>query len=1322
MGAGPLHSDIARDLAKRVCHLASSVTVRDEGSRAVLLSAGADPARVEAAADLVFAYPPVPLESVPARQHFETPDERKPRIGLALRSWTHGVDSDFWERQVGNALDQWLRLTGGHAVFLPMQTAEGPEDDRLVAQRIIERLSSAAGVFAITDALSPAEARWALGQCDLVIGMRYHAVALAALNGTPLLSISYDPKVRALAAQLGLEHLDHPVHSLRAPELAHAIEEALANGEAITARLAEAVPSLRRSALGAFSSAAAAIEEGTSPVAPDPVMAQSLRSLAVRIRELEPLIGWSRQLETALARAEIEKQTAHAEISAEREHARRERDIARNSIAGLQAQAAADKIARDRIETDFRTVHAWSKAQGAHIKALIADVQEAQRAAAARRFPIPDRAAMRKAIHLALDLIQKITPEGLRRAVRPGYLALYHAVFPAGKREFQRIAPPQPKPLPTARTSTAAPLKSDWPIGTFPLVSVVLPVWNQPELLGAGIRSILNQTYSNLELIVVDDGSTADLVPVVTEFQSDPRFRCIRRPHEGLPRTLSAGFRMARGDFWTWTSADNLAHPEMIETLLAFLLRRPDVDMTFGNMDLIDDRGAPLVHSNYRVHAQRPGATNQLDLPHTVETLGLVNDNFIGACFLYRAEMGRALGPYDDSLLGTEDYDYWLRMQSAGTIAHADTAECLYSYRVHDDSLSGRHPERIARNAEALIEIHRERRAKWVSPPADFAADPEAGDRVSESDMLLARKARDNRYPLWDVPSFNQPLMVYAGPVDDALDWPFLRRLAEAAPHASLLFFSTDERYVEDPRALLSGCDNVIFLGYKRPAEWVSYLSQANVLLAPFTERAGGAAISETIRLYLHAGKPVLATEAVAKSGFRLAPNLTFGDELESALRVAVDFKLTDLYLQTVSPAGRAAQKWKLARARSEAPHPAILERPGPRILLETRSFHRGGLERVVLDMAHWLHLADYPVSVAVAHESGDMSKECEALGVAVANLQDDPARLAALFDRDHPDLLIPHYSSLGPELAWRRGIPVLSIVHNSYIWAGEAMEREIRGADLFVSRYIAVSSSAKDFFSRRFGVNPGKIGIIPNGIDVDRCEEALARPAAMTRAQLGIDPHDTVLLMVGALIGTKAQLHAIAALSRIAPRRRNVRLIIVGAPYDTAYAALLHQTVVNLHLQEVVRILPETDSIFDLYRLADALLCTSLTEGWSLAMTEAMFCGLPVLTTSVGGAPEAIQESGLGIVFPPAYQDILHLNDSNLWAYATGTAPANLHAITEAIDAFCADRETWKSQAAAGGTIVRSRYAKPVIARRYEEEIERLLLEHYGEVHWRRG
>ena len=338
-----------------------------------------------------------------------------------------------------------------------------------------------------------------------------------------------------------------------------------------------------------------------------------------------------------------------------------------------------------------------------------------------------------------------------------------------------------------------------------------------------------------------------------------------------------------------------------------------------------------------KLSAQRPGATNQLSLPRTVATLGLVNDNFIGGSFLYRAWLGRALGDYDDSGLGTEDYDYWLRATAAGIVEHVDAGDCLYEYRVHDDTLSTRHGAEITQNAESLVSRHKERREREAVPfdifvssasPEDLrplaAAFARSGQRVTtggltelevwlrlgqskrmvvwldadttagasalttgaqsvitlalgmesagetsnplswalcrterersrlsgalarhnlllpeinlaiEAEILLNLKARDNRWPLWDLPQFDEPLVLYLGPIrKDAIDWPWIRRVMNSLRTSTFLFISTSPEIETDPRAELKDRTRVVFLGYKRPSEWHAYLSRASLTIAP---------------------------------------------------------------------------------------------------------------------------------------------------------------------------------------------------------------------------------------------------------------------------------------------------------------------------------------------------------------------------------------------------------------------------------------------------------------------------------------------------------
>ena len=104
-----------------------------------------------------------------------------------------------------------------------------------------------------------------------------------------------------------------------------------------------------------------------------------------------------------------------------------------------------------------------------------------------------------------------------------------------------------------------------------PLVSIVLPTYKRAHVLPNAIRSVLNQTYANLELIIVDDNSPDDTPEVVKSFR-DARVKYVRNePNLKLPRALNKGFSLARGTYLTWTSDDNLFADDAIEKMVARL-------------------------------------------------------------------------------------------------------------------------------------------------------------------------------------------------------------------------------------------------------------------------------------------------------------------------------------------------------------------------------------------------------------------------------------------------------------------------------------------------------------------------------------------------------------------------------------------------------------------------------------------------------------------------------------------------------------------------------------------------------------------------------
>jgi len=246
------------------------------------------------------------------------------------------------------------------------------------------------------------------------------------------------------------------------------------------------------------------------------------------------------------------------------------------------------------------------------------------------------------------------------------------------------------------------------------LVSVVLPVYNGGDVLEKSIESVLNQTYKNLELIIVNDGSTDKSLWVARNFaQKDKRIKIINQENKKLPTALSEGFRISKGEFLTWTSADNIMLPDCIEVLAENLKRKPKTAMVYGNMRLIDKDG-----NIKRGHFwfEKPFFSGNVCFPKTAECLNTFANNTIGAAFMYRREAAYVLGDYSKFKTNLEDYDYWMRMNSLLSIEHTDEEKPLYLYRIHEDSLTAHDKELgITKNRYKLMVLDDFRRDFYMS-------------------------------------------------------------------------------------------------------------------------------------------------------------------------------------------------------------------------------------------------------------------------------------------------------------------------------------------------------------------------------------------------------------------------------------------------------------------------------------------------------------------------------------------------------------------------------------------------------------------------------
>ena len=241
------------------------------------------------------------------------------------------------------------------------------------------------------------------------------------------------------------------------------------------------------------------------------------------------------------------------------------------------------------------------------------------------------------------------------------------------------------------------------------LVSVILPVFNGEDYIKESIKSVLAQTYTDFELIVLNDGSTDKTPQILDEYQKlDQRIKVVHQANMKLPRTLSKGFRLAKGEFLTWTSADNNMKPAFLERFVKEMQDHPDVDMVYGNISLIDENGMLIKNNQW---FPSPEDASCVILPKNILELNTYENNYIGAAFMYRSQVADIVEDYSEFKYCTEDYDYWMRINSLLTLRHVSFDEPLYDYRLHSNSLTSRDKElKITENRHQLMLLDRFRR------------------------------------------------------------------------------------------------------------------------------------------------------------------------------------------------------------------------------------------------------------------------------------------------------------------------------------------------------------------------------------------------------------------------------------------------------------------------------------------------------------------------------------------------------------------------------------------------------------------------------------
>jgi glycosyltransferase involved in cell wall biosynthesis len=207
-----------------------------------------------------------------------------------------------------------------------------------------------------------------------------------------------------------------------------------------------------------------------------------------------------------------------------------------------------------------------------------------------------------------------------------------------------------------------------------PKVSVIIPTYNRADFLAETVDSVLNQTYGDFEIIIVDDGSTDNTYQVAQTF-TDPRIKYIRQENQGLSGARNSGIRCAEAEYLAFLDSDDILFPHKLEIQVQALDDNPGIGLVAGGFLYIDEHSKPLEEQRSWV------AWPNLDID-----TWLFMCPFVCHSVLVRRSWVERVGMFDQNFRRCEDWDLWLRLSYAGCqMSWVENIVC--GYRLHSGQM-----------------------------------------------------------------------------------------------------------------------------------------------------------------------------------------------------------------------------------------------------------------------------------------------------------------------------------------------------------------------------------------------------------------------------------------------------------------------------------------------------------------------------------------------------------------------------------------------------------------------------------------------------------
>ncbi|MGY4384241.1 teichuronic acid biosynthesis glycosyltransferase TuaG [Pedobacter sp. UYP24] len=230
-----------------------------------------------------------------------------------------------------------------------------------------------------------------------------------------------------------------------------------------------------------------------------------------------------------------------------------------------------------------------------------------------------------------------------------------------------------------------------------PKVSIVMPAYNSRVHIVESIRSVIDQTYQNWELIIIDDGSSDDTFAIVDDIsKTEPRIKLSKQKNQGIGATRNNGYKLSSGSWVAFLDHDDLWQARKLEQQIEVSISNPSLNVIFsGGWFFFNNNLEEL--TEYRTIY---GAFNSKEM-----YLKQLEENYIATLsIMVKRSLIEEIGPWDERKIiqGCDDYDYWFRMAKAKAIFYGIN-EHLFYYRKHDNNYSNDGVKMFIAEANVLV-------------------------------------------------------------------------------------------------------------------------------------------------------------------------------------------------------------------------------------------------------------------------------------------------------------------------------------------------------------------------------------------------------------------------------------------------------------------------------------------------------------------------------------------------------------------------------------------------------------------------------------------